>query len=300
MPAKSILDLEEARRRLERMSEDHQELVDLIDKLKSMRDALTDVLEKAQSTTESTAEQMGAAEATLRALKQGLAEFQQESEATLADVFSAGTKAEATTQKLEREVRKRIDEIVGEMRTAGDRFDTKFAARIKEQEAQFDEFRKQHDAAVTQLKEAYDRARATLESHNPLIDRLDRKVDKLLETQSESIAAVRGRAEELAQRNDDATAELRDEMHGNWERAKRRIDEVADAARREYEKASAAQTAISAGIRRIQRRLRWGRVLLWLLLLAGIGIVGFFVSSEWETAMRFWADLIERLGQGLK
>jgi len=277
MGSKSILELEEARRRLQQMTQDHQDLAELISKLKAMRDSLVEALESARAKLQQTGEQAKRAEETLASLTRAFADFRQESEGTLADVYSTGVKVEAKLNKLVGETHKQIEGMLGTVHSASAELNSRFAAWAAEQQRGFEDFGKQQQAALTRVKDAYDRARVTLESHGPLIDRLDEKVDKLIEKHGEAIASLRDRIDDMAERGEHGIAKLQDSLRTVREDAETGLESVArglrDELRQRVDEVNKAQTQTAADLRVVQRRLRLVRFTMWLILLAAAGAI---------------------------
>ena len=321
MATKSILELEEARRRLQQMTDDHRQLAELVVKLKSMRDTLAKTLDDANAHRREAEKRAGRAQDLLDTTTKQLDDFRKESEATLADVFSTGVKVEARLKKLVVDTQGEVQALTGQVTTARAEMEKQFVAlsnaqdrrfselqqrfttseaelqrQLKtwnaEQERRFASFREQHEAALRAVKEAYDRAKAALESHSPLFDRLDAKVDKLIESQAESTAALRREMEDsrihVGRKHDELAARCQAEIDSA---TKALTDQTAS----ECQRIAKLQAEHERLLRRLRKRIRYGRLLLWLVLLAAAAVLGALVYYQRGEMLRFWGSIVHSL-----
>lgn len=322
MATKSILELEEARRRLQQMTDDHRQLAELVVKLRNMRDALAKTLDDTNARLRETEERAGRAQGLLDTTTRQLEDFRKESEATLADVFSTGTKVEARLKKLVDDTRGEVQTLTGQVTTAKGEMEKQFVAlsglqdrrfselqerfskskaelqrQLKtwnaEQERRFASFHKQHEAALRAVQEAYDRARVTLESHSPLFDRLDAKVDKLIENQADSAAVLRRELEDgraaVARKHDELVARFQAEVAAATKALGERTATVC-------QRISEKQTEHERLLVVLRERIRYGRVLLWLVLLAAGVVLGMLIYDQRADMLRFWGSVFQSLG----
>ncbi len=299
MATKSILEIEEARRRLQQMTDDHRQLAELVVKLKSMRDTLAKTLDDANAHLHEAEKRAGRAQDLLDTTTKQLEDFRKESGATLADVFSTGVKVESRLKKLVDDAEGEVQGLTGQVTTARAEMEKQFAALRNAQDRRFSEFQQrfttseaelqrqlktwsaeqerrfasfceQHEMALRAVREAYDRAKAALESHSPLFDRLDGKVDKLIETQAEFAAALRrdvedGRAAE-ARKHDELVARFQAEI-GSATKA------IAEQTTSECQRIAGVQTEHERLLHLLRKRIRYG-LLLWFVLLAAAAVLG--------------------------
>ncbi|NLY02824.1 MAG: hypothetical protein GXY83_42770 [Rhodopirellula sp.] len=304
MAAKSILELDEARRRFQQMTDDHRQLAELLAKLRTMRDALARTLDDAEKRLRDANKIVDRANALMTNAGSRVDEFGKKSEVILADVLSAGAETKARLKKLGEDTRQEVQALTGQVSTAicemqGQFSDCEVAlqgqlkAWTDEQDRRFASFREHHAAVLVRVQEAYDRARAALESHAPLFDRLDGKVDKLIESHADSAAALRRDLEdarsELTRTAADLLARVRAEMATSAKAVKE--ETAAECARM-----LKIQGEQGHQLRILHRRIRYARILLWVVLLASGVALGGLVWQQRADFLSFLENLVRSLG----
>lgn len=292
MPTKSILELEEARRRLEQMTEDHGQFVELIAKLKVMRDALAKCLGDSQDQFKKIEEQASRCEKVLTATWAMLGEFRKESKAALAEVNSVGAGTKVRLTELMGDTEKAIEGLVGNVAAARHDMENQFVALTEEQDRRFSVFREQHEKAVREIREAYEKAKGTVESHALLFDRLDAKVDKLIETQGEAIASLHGQLGREVFELDRRIAEVRQAAAASRTEWTTKIQELAIQLQSELVATRTAVSEQEGQLQSIRRRLRNARVVFWLLFTAGSLVLAAFVNQQRNELLDWWTGLI--------
>ena len=261
MAIKSILELEEARRRLDRMTEDHQQIAELMSKLKGVRDALTTTLQDAHSRLENIDTQSQRAKKQIADTAALIDEFRQQAATALTNLNSFKKAAETGLKVSTDAAGEKFNKMSGELDGAITEMQRQFVALADINEKRFSVFRTQHDEAIRSVREAYERARGTLDSHAPLFDRLDAKVDNLIRGQTEAAMSLQTELNGCNSRLNSIPNLIREEIAASQ---KKLIERTAS----ELQRVSVAQDQCVTQVRSLTRLLKYG--MLIILMVAGI------------------------------
>lgn len=199
--AKSILEIEEARSRLQRMTDDHQTLVELIKRLKHIRGEMES--------------QLGRTDTILAKSEKATEEFQATQRRGLSLLDDVKLKSKSAFKDLEDYFAQNRDKVEKFCKIKNDELQETYRRREttlqeihrenlhwrKGIEAQHSSFEKKHFLVLDQVNHAYEKARIVLESQAPLVHGLDLEVKELKELQEELVRQVqekfKGFGEEL-------------------------------------------------------------------------------------------------------
>jgi chromosome segregation ATPase len=291
---RSILELDEARRRLEQVVSDQKQIAELIAKLKLTRDALTKSLGAAEARLneiEATADRL---QETSQVAADEIEGFRATREQLVADVRRVQTKAESEVAAFLRSARAEQTSLVKELAYATStaasnvqspkRGHEQALADLERKRARFEDelratwtawnadqrrvaedFINRHEAGLRAVKDAYDSARGSLESFVPMYRTLDEKVDRMKAAQVEALAELR--------RNHD---DFRTDCRLGFER-------LADAQKNAAASLTNVQQTIAqqqTTLRNLGRRVAYGRLLLWVVCLSILASVAFHTRGD--------------------
>jgi chromosome segregation ATPase len=172
MSKKSILDFEEARRRLKGMEKDHEELVELLSKLRKIRDNITKTMSAVEKRLKLVDTCIDSARDTRNKLQSALEHLEQ------------------VKEQVEDEANKTLDSIESEVVIIRNSLESKQELWINNQNAAFDKFKEQHHKTLEKVIKAYDRQKVVFDTIRTTVDSLEvslEQVSKRFQNDNESL-----------------------------------------------------------------------------------------------------------------
>ncbi|MEW6199425.1 MAG: hypothetical protein AB1601_12280 [Planctomycetota bacterium] len=300
MTSKSILDLDEARRRLQLMESDQKELAALITKLRGIRDSLTTLTSSVEQRLKDAEGGLAKTQQLADGFEKTLKEFRQESESTLADFFTTGTRIESKLTKLIDETKVALGKM--QVKTTKDNE----AWRLGQEKA-LEAFRDQHHADLEKVATAYERTKITFDNLKPAVDGLEAEVSRVSEeararaetTRSDLLGRLSAFEQRVAKMKETVQAAQAQvsyrltEFGSNLEKQIAEVTKSMHTAIDDSSKASQQQLEQQkAEITRLRKRIGRVRLLVWLLLLLVLGVTAVWVAADGARWPAYWDGLV--------
>ena len=264
----SILDLNEARRRVERMEKECATLTDLIKELKRIRGLLLDTLTEAQRRKGDLDSGLANMRVTVHELETSAAEHEARFASHL-DQFSSAAK------KLLADLDRTIEDSRRKTAQAREALLTEMKAWQQAQKGRFEQFRDEHHTALADVTKAYERMRVTYDSLKMTTESLE---GAIAETRTEVAKAIQALADETQEKVQALEARLNQKHSAYLQKISAYLSAMKESFKTQFEGLVSENAALRKMIKAIHVRqvILGAGIVLVILALLGVAIAVLF------------------------
>lgn len=270
MSEKSILDYDEARRRLQQLERDQDVLSQLVQRLKQFSEDAEAKMVSIDDRQQRTETLLSNAEARAAEVKSLLASLQTQGNATLEKMandaetgLSLLGESKAKIETACDETRQQLTEQVVEIQNALEEQQRDWCVK---QESEFRDFSDQHHADMETVGKAYDRQRVVFENVKVSVESLAETIEIRARENREKIASLRNelmeRAESLDRALDETLDSVRTEINGQSMSLTENLDNRTQSLQQQLDRMSDAHSQLKGSAR------------TWLAIIGFVAVVG--------------------------